>query len=61
MEKVGNKCEEMEDFSTEMETTEKGQMEMIDIKKYSSTNEESICGLYNRLDIARPIDRNHPN
>lgn len=23
--KVGNKCEEMEDFSTEMETTEKGQ------------------------------------
>lgn len=33
VEKVGNKCEEMEDFSTEMETTEKGQMEMVDVKK----------------------------
>ena len=45
-----------------METTEKSQMEMLDIKKKcSSTNEDSICGLYNRLAIARPIDGNYPN
>ena len=35
---------------------------MLDIKKKcSSTNEDSICGLYNRLAIARPIDGNYPN
>lgn len=53
VEKMGDTCEQRENFSTEMKTTKKGQMEMLDLKNTVTQMKNSSYGLYNRLDVAR--------
>ena len=61
VEKMGNTCEQRENFSTEMKATKKGQMEMLDLKNIVMQMKNSSYWLYNRLDVARQMDRNYPN
>lgn len=61
VEKMGDMHEKRENFSAEMKTPKKGQMEMLNLKNTVAQMKNSNCGLYNRLDVERQMDRNYPN